>query len=83
VSDCPSSTVFPLKRPFESMVLLYISAYNVYTWTPEDVGIWLESLSLGEYRDAFIGHEIRGTELLSLDKGDIQVSIIFANYFLA
>jgi diacylglycerol kinase (ATP) len=55
----------------------------VYTWTPEDVGIWLESLSLGEYRDAFIGHEIRGTELLSLDKGDIQVSIIFANYFLA
>ena len=47
-------------------------SYNVYTWTPEDVGIWLESLSLGEYRDAFIGHEIRGTELLSLDKGDIQ-----------
>jgi len=55
----------------------------VYTWTPEDVGLWLESLSLGEYRDSFIGHEIRGTELLSLDKGDIQVSIIFANYFLA
>ena len=55
------------------------TAYNVYTWTTEDVGLWLESLSLGEYRDSFIGHEIRGTELLTLDKGDIQVSTIIGS----
>nr|XP_022287677.1 diacylglycerol kinase delta-like isoform X7 [Crassostrea virginica] len=47
-------------------------SYNVYNWTPEDVGQWLESRSLAEYKDSFIRNEIRGTELLSLDKGDLQ-----------
>lgn len=51
----------------------YFSAYNVYNWTPEDVGQWLESRSLSEYKDSFIRNEIRGTELLTLDKGDLQV----------
>ncbi|XP_063428403.1 diacylglycerol kinase delta-like isoform X2 [Mytilus trossulus] len=55
----------------DSKVNIPVSS-NVYTWTTDDVGLWLESLSLVEYRDSFIGHEIRGTELLSLDKGDIQ-----------
>lgn len=56
------------------MVLPFI-AYNVYNWTPEDVGQWLESRSLAEYKDSFIRNEIRGTELLSLDKGDLQVCL--------
>ncbi|XP_056006345.1 diacylglycerol kinase delta-like isoform X3 [Ostrea edulis] len=47
-------------------------SYNVYNWTPEDVGQWLESRSLAEYKDSFIRNEIRGTELLTLDKGDLQ-----------
>uniref|UniRef100_A0A8W8IX28 SAM domain-containing protein n=1 Tax=Magallana gigas TaxID=29159 RepID=A0A8W8IX28_MAGGI len=47
-------------------------SYNVYNWTPEDVGQWLESRSLSEYKDSFIRNEIRGTELLTLDKGDLQ-----------
>lgn len=51
----------------------YFLAYNVYNWTPEDVGQWLESRSLSEYKDSFIRNEIRGTELLTLDKGDLQV----------
>ncbi|KAH3804851.1 hypothetical protein DPMN_133143 [Dreissena polymorpha] len=46
--------------------------YNVNTWTAEDVGQWLDNMSLSEYRDSFIRHEIRGQELLSLDKTDIQ-----------
>ncbi|KAL4219804.1 hypothetical protein ACF0H5_020216 [Mactra antiquata] len=46
--------------------------YNVNSWSAEDVGQWLDNLSLSEYRDSFIKHEIRGTELLSLDKTDIQ-----------
>uniref|UniRef100_K1P6N2 Diacylglycerol kinase delta n=1 Tax=Magallana gigas TaxID=29159 RepID=K1P6N2_MAGGI len=50
----------------------YFLAYNVYNWTPEDVGQWLESRSLSEYKDSFIRNEIRGTELLTLDKGDLQ-----------
>ncbi|XP_052783557.1 diacylglycerol kinase delta-like isoform X2 [Mya arenaria] len=46
--------------------------YNVNSWSSEDVGQWLDNLSLSEYRESFIKHEIRGTELLSLDKTDIQ-----------
>ncbi|XP_069104999.1 diacylglycerol kinase delta-like isoform X3 [Argopecten irradians] len=46
--------------------------FHVQSWTLEDVGMWLENLSLAEYKESFISHEIRGTELLSLDKGDIQ-----------
>ncbi|KAL3847643.1 hypothetical protein ACJMK2_018545 [Sinanodonta woodiana] len=52
---------------------LYIPiAYNVNTWTIDDVGQWLDNLSLGEYKESFMKNEIRGTELLTLDKGDIQ-----------
>ena len=51
----------------------YFSVYNVYSWTTDDVGQWLDNLSLSEYKESFIGHEIRGTELLSLDKTDLQV----------
>ncbi|XP_060578778.1 diacylglycerol kinase delta-like isoform X3 [Ruditapes philippinarum] len=46
--------------------------YNVNSWTAEDVGQWLDNMSLSEYRESFIRHEIRGLELLSLDKTDIQ-----------
>jgi len=49
--------------------------YNVNTWSSEDVGQWLDNMSLSEYRDSFIRNEIRGIELLSLDKTDIQVQI--------
>ncbi|KAL5005462.1 hypothetical protein ScPMuIL_018918 [Solemya velum] len=46
--------------------------YKVCYWSLDDVGAWLENLSLGEYRESFVQHEIRGSELLSLDKGDLQ-----------
>ena len=52
----------------------YFPAYNVHSWTAEDVGQWLENLSLAEYKDSFIRNEIRGMELLHLDKTDIQVN---------
>ncbi|KAG8000985.1 Diacylglycerol kinase eta, partial [Nibea albiflora] len=38
----------------------------------EEVGIWLEQLSLGEYRDTFIRHDIRGSELLHLERRDLK-----------
>ncbi|XP_062576598.1 diacylglycerol kinase delta-like [Saccostrea cucullata] len=53
-------------------ICLAMFTYIVYNWTPEDVGQWLESRSLAEYKDSFIRNEIRGTELLTLDKGDLQ-----------
>uniref|UniRef100_A0AAQ5X2K6 Diacylglycerol kinase n=1 Tax=Amphiprion ocellaris TaxID=80972 RepID=A0AAQ5X2K6_AMPOC len=42
-------------------------------WGTEEVGVWLEQLSLGEYRDTFIRHDIRGSELLHLERRDLKV----------
>ncbi|XP_071798158.1 diacylglycerol kinase delta-like isoform X3 [Asterias amurensis] len=41
-------------------------------WTPQQVGVWLDSLSLGEYRDNFIRNDIRGSELLTLERRDLK-----------
>ncbi|XP_038051260.1 diacylglycerol kinase delta-like isoform X3 [Patiria miniata] len=41
-------------------------------WTPLQVGLWLDSLSLGEYRDNFIRNDIRGSELLTLERRDLK-----------
>ncbi len=45
----------------------------VERWGTEEVGIWLEQLSLGEYRETFIRHDIRGSELLHLERRDLKV----------
>uniref|UniRef100_A0A673W0V8 Diacylglycerol kinase n=1 Tax=Salmo trutta TaxID=8032 RepID=A0A673W0V8_SALTR len=42
-------------------------------WGTEEVGVWLEQLSLGEYRDTFTRHDIRGSELLHLERRDLKV----------
>nr|KAG5696384.1 hypothetical protein BaRGS_030484 [Batillaria attramentaria] len=47
-------------------------AFDIRSWTVEEVGAWLESLSLGEYRANFISHEIRGAELLNLERRDLK-----------
>ncbi|XP_034004288.1 LOW QUALITY PROTEIN: SH3 and multiple ankyrin repeat domains protein 2-like [Trematomus bernacchii] len=40
-------------------------------WSKLDVADWLESLNLGEHRDAFLDNEIEGAHLLSLQKEDL------------
>lgn len=50
-----------------------VCACTVERWGTEEVGIWLEQLSLGEYRDTFIRHDIRGSELLHLERRDLKV----------
>ncbi|XP_076435509.1 diacylglycerol kinase delta-like isoform X2 [Babylonia areolata] len=47
-------------------------AFDIRSWTTDEVGAWLESLSLGEYRTNFISHEIQGAELLSLERRDLK-----------
>lgn len=51
-----------------------ILAFDIRNWTMEEVGAWLESLSLAEYRTNFISHEIRGAELLNLERRDLKVA---------
>uniref|UniRef100_A0A8C1KGS5 Diacylglycerol kinase n=1 Tax=Cyprinus carpio TaxID=7962 RepID=A0A8C1KGS5_CYPCA len=42
-------------------------------WGTEEVAAWLEQLSLGEYKETFIRHDIRGSELLHLERRDLKV----------
>uniref|UniRef100_A0A671YE97 Diacylglycerol kinase n=1 Tax=Sparus aurata TaxID=8175 RepID=A0A671YE97_SPAAU len=49
------------------------SPQSVERWGTEEVGVWLEQLSLGEYRDTFIRHDIRGSELLHLERRDLKL----------
>ncbi|XP_061735634.1 diacylglycerol kinase eta isoform X2 [Nerophis ophidion] len=49
-----------------------ISPQSVERWGTEEVSVWLEQLSLGEYRDTFIRHDIQGSELLHLERRDLK-----------
>ncbi|XP_007518876.2 SH3 and multiple ankyrin repeat domains protein 2 isoform X7 [Erinaceus europaeus] len=43
----------------------------VHLWTKPDVADWLESLNLGEHKEAFLDNEIDGSHLPSLQKEDL------------
>lgn len=45
----------------------------VQKWGTEEVAAWLDLLNLGEYKDTFIRHDIRGAELLHLERRDLKV----------
>lgn len=45
---------------------------NVHLWGNDEVAAWLESLQLEDYRDDFIRHDIRGSELLTLERRDLK-----------
>ncbi|XP_067307509.1 diacylglycerol kinase delta-like isoform X4 [Pseudorasbora parva] len=44
----------------------------VSTWGVEEVAVWLEMLCLSEYKEIFIRHDIRGPELLQLERRDLK-----------
>ena len=48
------------------------SQISVHLWGHDEVAAWLESLQLEEYRDSFIRHDIRGSELLTLERRDLK-----------
>uniref|UniRef100_A0A9J8AKA1 Diacylglycerol kinase n=1 Tax=Cyprinus carpio carpio TaxID=630221 RepID=A0A9J8AKA1_CYPCA len=45
---------------------------SVSTWGVDEVGVWLEMLCLSEYKEIFIRHDIRGPELLQLERRDLK-----------
>ncbi|XP_042196580.1 diacylglycerol kinase eta isoform X3 [Callorhinchus milii] len=49
------------------------SSLPVEKWATDEVAVWLESLSLGEYKEIFIRHDIQGSELLHLERRDLKV----------
>uniref|UniRef100_A0A672JZL0 Diacylglycerol kinase n=1 Tax=Sinocyclocheilus grahami TaxID=75366 RepID=A0A672JZL0_SINGR len=48
-------------------------SFRKHRWGTEEVAVWLEQLSLGEYKETFIRHDIRGSELLHLERRDLKV----------
>lgn len=60
-------------RGLETEGALLLLTCVVQRWGTEEVGAWLEQLSLGEYKDTFIRHDIRGSELLHLERRDLKV----------
>ncbi|XP_029111736.1 diacylglycerol kinase delta isoform X1 [Scleropages formosus] len=47
-------------------------ALPVHQWGTEEVAAWLELISLPEYKEIFIRHDIRGAELLHLERHDLK-----------
>ena len=50
-----------------------ILSADVKSWSIVQVCEWLEEISLGQYSDQFKAHEIRGQELVALQKSDLMV----------
>uniref|UniRef100_A0A8D1PHN8 Diacylglycerol kinase n=1 Tax=Sus scrofa TaxID=9823 RepID=A0A8D1PHN8_PIG len=44
----------------------------LFKWGTEEVAAWLDLLNLGEYKEIFIRHDIRGAELLHLERRDLK-----------
>uniref|UniRef100_A0A673IP63 SH3 and multiple ankyrin repeat domains 2b n=1 Tax=Sinocyclocheilus rhinocerous TaxID=307959 RepID=A0A673IP63_9TELE len=44
---------------------------TILMWSKQDVADWLESLNLGEHRDAFMDNDIEGSHLPNLQKEDL------------
>uniref|UniRef100_A0A3B3CCU7 SAM domain-containing protein n=1 Tax=Oryzias melastigma TaxID=30732 RepID=A0A3B3CCU7_ORYME len=45
---------------------------SVHQWGTEEVGVWLDLLCLPEYKDIFIKHDVRGAELVHLERRDLK-----------
>lgn len=45
---------------------------DISNWSTVEVGIWLESVQLGEYTEVFANNDIRGQELLNLTRRDLK-----------
>ncbi|XP_026544255.1 diacylglycerol kinase eta-like [Notechis scutatus] len=68
------STMFRIVPKFkkEKVQKQKTSAQPVQKWGTDEVAAWLELLSLGEYKENFISHDIRGAELLHLERRDLK-----------
>uniref|UniRef100_A0A287A664 Diacylglycerol kinase n=2 Tax=Sus scrofa TaxID=9823 RepID=A0A287A664_PIG len=68
------STVFRIVPKFkkEKVQKQKTSSQPVQKWGTEEVAAWLDLLNLGEYKEIFIRHDIRGAELLHLERRDLK-----------
>ncbi|KAF4089052.1 hypothetical protein AMELA_G00062050 [Ameiurus melas] len=48
------------------------SSLSAERWGAEEVGTWLDSLGLGEYRERFVARDIQGWQLTQLQRQDLK-----------
>ncbi|GAA6095388.1 diacylglycerol kinase delta isoform X3, partial [Tachysurus ichikawai] len=48
------------------------SSLSAERWGAEEVGTWLDSLGLGEYRERFVARDIQGWQLAQLQRQDLK-----------
>ena len=48
-------------------------AVPILDWDVHDVGQWLDSIGMVEYKENFMSNDIRGRELLNLNRQDLKV----------
>ncbi|XP_074120399.1 diacylglycerol kinase delta isoform X2 [Sminthopsis crassicaudata] len=65
-------TKFKKEKSGKNKELRAGSGLPAHLWGTEEVAAWLEHLSLCEYKEIFIGHDIRGPELLQLERRDLK-----------
>ncbi|KAL7648929.1 UNVERIFIED_CONTAM: hypothetical protein RMT77_000864 [Armadillidium vulgare] len=65
-------TLFKLKLKREALRARGGQEGQVREWSPEEVANWLSKLGLAEHKEAFVNNDIRGAELLSLDRRDLK-----------
>jgi diacylglycerol kinase (ATP) len=61
-----------IKHKDDKELLKTLHSIPIKDWGPDEVGLWLESLNLAEYKAAFIKHDIRGTEIRNLERRDLR-----------
>lgn len=57
---------------FRSGSITTSNSSAVSNWGVDEVTVWLETLNLSEYTDSFVRNDIRGKELLTLNRRDLK-----------
>ncbi|TKS80512.1 Diacylglycerol kinase delta [Collichthys lucidus] len=66
------SWLCPIIDPSDHEVLVQKYWFKIHQWGTDEVGAWLDFLSLTEYKDIFIRHDVRGAELIHLERRDLK-----------
>ncbi|RNA13766.1 diacylglycerol kinase eta isoform X1 [Brachionus plicatilis] len=61
-----------LRQKDDRELLRTLHCIPVEDWGIEEVCLWLESLNLSEYKESFMRHDIRGTEIRNLERRDLR-----------
>lgn len=62
-----------LRQKDDRELLKTLHSIPLQDWGIEEVCLWLESLNLSEYKESFVRHDIRGTEIRNLERRDLRV----------